>query len=114
MTMKKKLVYKFDQELQDCFIGGDFRNLTIKGRVYRKQRKFLWWSRVFYTYTINVPYIKNPYWDGEYATNRILRSYASSMKQKLIDKINEFKENDNTGIEGQEGEVGESNKRIHL
>ena len=109
----KKLVYKCDHKIKHCFIGGSFGDLTIEGRIYRKEKKFLWYNKVSYTYTINVPYIKDPFYDGEFGTNRILRSYASSMKQRLIDKINEFKENDNTGIKGQKGEVGESNKWIH-
>lgn len=51
---------------------------------------------------------------GEFNTNRILGVYASSVKQALIDKINELEENDNTRTERQEGETGSSNKFLLL
>ena len=106
----KKLVYKCDHKIKHCFIGGSFGDLTIEGRIYRKEKKFLWYNKVSYTYTINVPYIKDPFYDGEFGTNRILRSYAFSMKQRLIDKINEFKENDNTGIKEKKKKIRRNNK----
>lgn len=87
----RQLLYKIDYDIEHCFIGFSFRTLTIRGRVYGRQIKFLWWKKTFYTYTLNVPYIKNPYYDGEYATNKILRSCASMIKQGLRDKIFEFK-----------------------
>ena len=92
----KKLVYKIDYPVEDLFIGNSRRTITIEGRVYKEERKSLWRNKVFYTYTLNVPYIENPYYNGEYSTNRILGVCASSVKQALIDKINELKENDNT------------------
>ena len=106
----KKLVYKIDCPVENLFIGSSHRTVTIEGRVYKEEKKSLWRNRVFYTYTLNVPYIEDPFYDGEFNTNRILGVYASSIKQALIDKINELKENDNTGTKGQEGETRNSNK----
>lgn len=106
----KKLVYKIDYPVENLFIGNSHRTITIKGRVYREEKKFLWKRKVLYTYTLNVPYIEDPYYNGEFSTNCILRSYASSVRQELIDKINELEENDNTRTERQEGEIGSSNK----
>lgn len=109
----KKLVYKIDYPVEDLFIGASRRTVTIEGRIYKEEKKSLWRSKVFYTYTLNVPYIEKPFYDGEFNTNRILGVYASHVKQTLVDKINELEENDNTGIKGQEREVGESNKYVH-
>jgi hypothetical protein len=106
----KKLVYKIDYPVENLFIGNSRRTVTIEGRVYKEERKSLWRSKVFYTYTLNVPYIEDPFYDGEFNTNRILGVYASSVKQVLIDKINELEENDDTRTERQEGETGSSNK----
>lgn len=91
----KKLLYKLDYKIDECFIGYGYGPLTIKGRVYSRQIRFLWWKKTFYTYTMNVPYVKDPLYDTEYSTNRILHSYASMVKQTLIDKIDELKHKEN-------------------
>lgn len=91
----KKLRYKLDYKVNNCHVGYGYDPLIIKGRVYSKQIRFLWWKRTFYTYTMNVPYIKDPFYDSEYFTNRILHSYASMVKQTLIDKIDELKHKEN-------------------
>ena len=66
-----------------------------------KEIKKSWFKkpRTTYTYTISTPLIEDPFYDGEYGTNRILKAYSIQMKQHLIDKIQEFKENDNTRTE---------------
>lgn len=91
----KKLLYKLDYKIDNCHIGYGYGPLTINGRVYSRQIRFLWWKKTFYTYTMNVPYIKDPYYDTEYSTNRILHSYAPIVKQILIDKIDELKNKEN-------------------
>lgn len=89
--LMKKLIYKYDYVIKDCFIGNSTRDLTIMGRIYKIKIKFLWWTKVFYTYTITTPYIKKPYYNGEFDTNTILKSYSKLVKQVLIDEINKFK-----------------------
>ena len=69
------------------------RSLTISGRIYKKIRK-LWFRKPKYTYTISIPFIEKPFYDGEYGTNRILKVYSIQMKQHLTDKIQELKENE--------------------
>lgn len=91
----KQLLYKLDYKVDKCYIGYGYGPLTIKGRIYSRQIRFLWWKKTFYTYTMNVPYVRDPYYDVEYSTNRILHSYASMVKQTLIDKINELKYKEN-------------------
>ena len=89
----KTLVYTKDITLGNLFVGAYYtKSLTISGRIYKKIRK-LWFRKPKYTYTISIPFIEKPFYDGEYGTNRILKAYSIQMKQHLIDKIQEFKEN---------------------
>lgn len=108
----KELVYTKDLIVEDLFIGGySHKNLTISGRIYKEIKKS-WFKkpRTNYTYTISTPLIEDPFYDGEYGTNRILKAYSVQMKQYLIDKIQEFKENDSTRTERQEGKIRRNNK----
>ena len=92
----KELVYTKDLVIEDLFVGGySHRNLTISGRIYKEIKKS-WFKKpkIEYTYTISTPLIKNPFYDGEYGTNRVLEVYSIQMKQYLIDKIQELKENE--------------------
>ena len=91
----KKLVYTKDLTVKDLFIGGyNHRNLTISGRIYKEIKKS-WFGKpkTKYTYTISVPFIEDPFYDGEFSTNRILKVYSIQMEQHLIDKVEELKEN---------------------
>ena len=92
----KELVYTKDLIIEDLFIGGySHRDLTISGRIYKEIKKS-WFKKpkIGYTYTISTPLIEDPFYDGEYGTNRVLKAYSIQMKQHLIDKIQEFKENE--------------------
>ena len=107
----KELVYTKDLTVEYLFIGGySHKNLTISGRIYKETKKS-WFKKpkIKYTYTISTPLIEDPFYDGEYGTNpliedpfydgeygtnRILKAYSIQMKQHLIDKIQEFKENE--------------------
>ena len=103
----KELVYTKDLTVEDLFIGGyNHRNLTISGRIYKKIKKS-WFKKpkIEYTYTISTPLIEDPFYDGEYGTNRVLKAYSIQMKQHLIDKIQEFKEN-----EGNDGDRASKEK----
>lgn len=89
----KQLIYSIDKKLENLFIGNSRRDLTISGRIYKYDISFLWFKfKPIYRYTINVPFISNPFYDGEYSTNRTLRTYRKILKQELLDKIQEFKE----------------------
>lgn len=90
-TMNKQLVYSKDIPEDNLFVGLRYVTLVISGRIYRQSRKFLWWKlRPKYTYRISVPYIRNPYFDGEYSTNTILQTKAEGLKQAILDKILEL------------------------
>lgn len=91
-----KLVHSIDKVIPHLYIGGDYRDIVISGRIYQKSRTFLGIDlSPKYYYTLNIPFIKDPFYDGEYSTNRVLNSFAQIMQQELKDKIQEFKEFDN-------------------
>lgn len=92
----KKLEYKLDYTVQDLFLGPYTRDdITICGRIYSYYKKrFFRKPKKEYTYTVNVPYIEDPYFDGQFVTNKILKLYYEKVKQMLIDKIDELKKLD--------------------
>lgn len=87
--MGKQLVYSKDISVDNLFVGLKYVTLVISGRVYKNTRKFLGWDL---KPRLNVPYIENPYFDGEYGTNKILRAKSEILKQILLDKIAELEE----------------------
>ena len=95
MTKKKKLVYSKDQVIKDLYIGMCLKDLTISGRIYKEiSRSWFGKLKTKYTYTISVPFIEKPFYNGEYNTNRILKVYSIQMEQHLIDKVEKLKENE--------------------
>lgn len=91
--MTKQLVYSKDITIDTLFVGLKYISLTISGRIYKTSRSFLGWTlKPQYSYTLSVPYIDSPYFDGEYGTNKILRSKAENLRQIMLDKISEFEE----------------------
>lgn len=81
--MTKQLVYSKDITIDNLFVGLKYISLTISGRIYKTSRSFLGWTlKPQYSYTLSVPYIDSPYFDGEYGTNKILRSKAEDIKVK--------------------------------
>ena len=93
--MMKELVYSTDKVVEHLYVGNSYRDLVISGRIYKEIKK-LWFRKpeVRYTYSVSVPFIEDPFYDGEYNTNRVLQVYSSQMKQHLFDKIQEFEENE--------------------
>lgn len=93
----EKLVYQLNNTIESLYVGDSYRDLTIMGRIYKKERTFMGYRlKPKYRYTISIPLIRNPFYDGEYSTNRTLKSYAKIIKQKLLDKIQELKEQEHT------------------
>lgn len=74
-------------EVPNCFVGGRYMTLEIITRIYKK--KFLWWT----TYSIDqsIPYIDDPFFDGEYNTNKRLASVAKMEYEWAKTKIMEAK-----------------------
>lgn len=64
--MTKQLVYSKDITIDNLFVGLKYISLTISGRIYKTSRSFLGWTlKPQYSYTLSVPYIDSPYFDGE-------------------------------------------------
>ena len=84
--MKTKFYIK-TIEVPKCFVGGRYMTLEIITRIYKK--KFLWWT----TYSIDqsIPYIDDPFFDGEYNTNKRLAVVAKSEYEWAKTKIMEAK-----------------------
>ena len=95
MSHNRKLVYSIDEVVKDLYIGNSYRDLTISGRIYTETKKSWFGSpKTKYYYNVSIPFIKKPFYDEERNTNRILKVYSVHVIQKLIDKIQELKENE--------------------
>lgn len=90
----KELVYSKNIICKNLFVGLQYKDLTIQGRVYKEIKNRLFRKpKIKYTYTISTPFIDKPFYDGEFSTNKILSICSEYLKQQLIDKIQELKEN---------------------
>lgn len=91
--MTKQLVYSKDITIDNLFVGLKYISLTISGRIYKTSRSFLGWTLKPQLVILSAfPTFDSPYFDGEYGTNKILRSKAENLRQIMLDKISEFKE----------------------
>lgn len=75
-----KKVYKVERLW--CYRGYYTANIT--GLLYVKTRKFLWLelSPILYI-EVKVPYIDEPFYDGEYCTNNRLSSLEVQMRAEM-------------------------------
>ena len=85
--MKKSKIYIKTIEVSSCFVGGRYMTLEIITRIYKK--KFLWWT--IYSIDQSIPYIVDPFFDGEYNTNKRLAVIAKSEYEWAKTKIMEAK-----------------------
>lgn len=91
--MSKSIIYQLDYVVENCFIGLSHRNLIIKGIIYEISIKIFNFEIIrFYKKQIFTPYIKDPFYDGEYATNTLLKSYTIQLNGALEDKLNIIKQ----------------------
>jgi hypothetical protein len=82
--MKKRVVKVWKTELKNCFVA-PYRYETIQVITYIQEVK--WFFNLFTYYKIKqiVPLIDDPFYDGEYSTNR--RLSASAKEQYLIAEL---------------------------
>lgn len=91
--MKNKvLLKKFTMNVKDCFIGGSLRDLEASIHVYKVHHSFLWWKWTTFETKMFIPYVTQPFYDGEYNTNKILDSVSEMLKSK-VDEYISTKEN---------------------
>lgn len=88
MNCGKELVYTDSITIPNLFIALRREDFTIYGYIYKEYYKRLFRKpKIKYSYTMNIPYIPEPYYDGEYNTNRILRVKAKIFENQLKLKI---------------------------
>lgn len=88
------LICSIDKVIPNQSVGyGNYMDIIISGRAYKKERKFLGFQlRPKYYYTLNIPLIKDPRSYGDLELNRIMEFYSIIIKQLLIDEIHKFKQ----------------------
>lgn len=70
---KEHIVYSKEVKVGNlwCLLGSYSTELV--GHIRLVERKFLWWElKPCLEIHIYTPYLKKPYYDGEYTTNRVL------------------------------------------
>ena len=80
----RRLLSKKVYKVERLWCYSRFYTANITGLLYLKTRKFLWWnlSPVLYIEE-KVPYIDDPYYDGEYGTNNHLSSLEVQMRAEM-------------------------------
>lgn len=81
-------IYTKKVVVNHCFIGWDYMDLTITGKVtkYIIKRWFRKPKEVF-EIELDIPYIRNPHWVREKDTNRKLQCAADMLKYELKNYI---------------------------
>ena len=99
--MKERLLLKDAVPVEIYNAGGRQTYITVHifTTIIEREHKFLFWKWKTYNVKQVVPYIKNPYYDGEYSSNRKLKTIATERyeiaKLKLIELKNENNGTDN-------------------
>lgn len=70
--MKQTIIKTFKYEVQGMQIGADLYNMCMLIDVIEVTHSFLFFKWKTYKTKEYVPYIKDPFYDGEYVTNRRL------------------------------------------
>lgn len=85
-----KIIY-VHREIVTVWNKLSYYDVSVIGYIYLVKRKFLWRKLKPYLYTkVSVPYVEDPIFDGEYASNKLLRQSEIQMRATLelqMDKI---------------------------
>lgn len=82
--MSKELITTRKVTIRDCIVGQHETDLVIVGKLYRIERKRLFRPpKIEYDVDIEVPYIRDPFFDAEYNTNRRLQCAADMLRAEL-------------------------------
>ena len=80
----RKLISKKVYNVERLWCYKRYYDANITGLLYLKTRKFLWWDLKPILYIeVKVPYIDEPFYDGEYGTNRRLSSLEVQMRAEM-------------------------------
>ena len=89
----KTLLKKFTRTLNSAWVGCSFMDITIVFSVFKVHHKFLWKEWDSYEVEKNIPYIRDPFYDGEYNTNRRLEVLADMLNEQVGEFIRECEMN---------------------
>lgn len=80
----RKLISKKVYKVERLWCYKRYYDTNITGLLYLETRKFLWWDLKPVLYIdVKVPYIDEPFYDGEYGTNRRLSSLEVQMRAEM-------------------------------
>lgn len=80
----RKLICKKVYKVERLWCYKRYYDANITGLLYLKTRKFLWWDLKPILYIdVKVPYIDEPFYDGEYGTNCRLSSLEVQMRAEM-------------------------------
>lgn len=80
----RKLISKKVYKVGRLWCYNRYYDANITGLLYLKTRKFLWWELPPILYIeVKVPYIDEPFYDGEYGTNNRLSSLEVQMRAEM-------------------------------
>jgi hypothetical protein len=99
--MKERILLKDTVPVEIYNLGGrqPYMTVNIFTTIIEREHKFLFWKWKSYDIKQVIPYIENPFYDGEYSSNRKLKTLARERyeiaKLKLIELKNEQDETEN-------------------
>ena len=80
----RRLLCKKVYKVERIWSYSRYYTATITGLLYVETRKFLWWELPPILYIeVKVPYIDEPFYDGEYGTNNRLSSLEVQMRAEM-------------------------------
>lgn len=80
----RRLIQKKVWRVKKLWCLNGWYEADMTGLLYIVQHKFLWWkTKPYLEYDIFVPYIAEPYYNGEYATNERLSSLEVNMRAEM-------------------------------
>ena len=81
--MKRTIIKTFRYEVQDMQIGSNLYNMCMWVDVIEVTHSFLFFKWKAYKTKEYVPYIKDPFYDGEYNTNRRLSCLIKLLRRDV-------------------------------
>jgi hypothetical protein len=95
--IKRNLIYTNKFQVDNAYVGMEFTTLFIYTYVYKTiyKKRFNNSVQIKYEISQDIPLIQKPFFDGEYATNARLQTYAQMKKNAAKFVIEKDKEDKN-------------------
>lgn len=85
--MKRECIKTYNHT-EPLWVGMGNMNLCSSVYVYKYIHKFLWFTWNTYEIKTNIPYIEEPFYDGEFATNNRLGCIEKMLYSQATDYLN--------------------------